>query len=148
MPETIKCSNKECGTTINTEGVEIGETVECPKCGTPNQVLAQFGTEFQLDGLAPLKVGERISHPGRLVCTNCGAVLGVRDATCPSCGGDVRTGFTRMRITADEKKRGGLGRFFISAGGKGGSRVPVAPLVIGGILLIVLVVLVVLFLSR
>ena len=37
-------------------------------------------------------------HPARIVCTNCGAVLGARDATCTECGADVRSGEAVVKV--------------------------------------------------
>jgi predicted RNA-binding Zn-ribbon protein involved in translation (DUF1610 family) len=72
------------------------------------QVLATFGDEFNISTIQAPEEGGKIFHPARQVCTACGAVLGVRDAVCPSCGGDVRTGRTQMRITKEEKRKRGL----------------------------------------
>jgi hypothetical protein len=89
---------------IGVDGRDIGETVECVNCGTPNQVLAEFGSEFDISTIKPPENGEVMYHPARLTCSNCGAVLGVRDAYCPKCYADVRTGAAVVR--PPEQKRG------------------------------------------
>jgi len=124
MPDTITCSNEKCKATISTKGLPIGEKVTCPKCGTVNQVLATFGEEFDLETFEPPARQKVQHHPARLKCTVCGALLGVRDAVCPKCGADVRSGVSVMRITAEEKKKRGLfGLSFSTAGAKAGSQV-------------------------
>ena len=105
MPETITCSNPECKATIRVAGKAIGDIVNCPKCGTPNQVLASF------DGFSDLELSEEEEHgapdvtlhPARQICSNCGAVLGVRDATCRYCGADIRTGVAVITEKVEEK---------------------------------------------
>ncbi len=111
MPATVTCSNPQCRAAIPAEGKEVGDSVTCPKCGAVNRVLADFGTEFDISTIeTPDDAKPRVHHPARLKCTACGAILGVRDAVCPSCGGDVRTGMTHLRISADQKAQKGLGR--------------------------------------
>ncbi|GAG53503.1 unnamed protein product, partial [marine sediment metagenome] len=75
-----------------------------------------------------------------LVCTNCGAVLGVRDAVCRKCGGDVRSGKTIMRITEEEKARFGLFRRKPKARAKGKKKER-SPMASFAIVLVVLIVL-------
>lgn len=104
MAKTITCNNANCRRPIGVDGLDIGETVKCLNCGTPNQVLAEFGSEFDISTIEPLKKGDIMHHPARLTCTNCGAVLGVREAYCPNCHADVRTG--AAVVYAPEQKRG------------------------------------------
>ncbi len=125
MPDTITCSNSACGVTIDTAGKEIGESVDCPKCSTPNQVLATFGAEFALSVETGAKDGKPLSHPARLTCTACGAVLGVRDAICKGCGSDVRTGVSQIRITREEREKRGLFTRKPPSAPVGGRRAPV-----------------------
>jgi len=148
MAKTVTCCNPKCRATIGAEGREVGARIRCPKCGTVNQVLADFGTAFDIPELQAAE--KKVVHPARQVCTNCGAVLGVRAAVCPKCGGDVRTGRTVMRITKEEKQRAGLAALFrpraSSATGKpAGSRLPlligvlvVLAIAVGGVVLFVL----------
>ncbi|KPK60353.1 MAG: hypothetical protein AMK73_08175 [Planctomycetes bacterium SM23_32] len=120
MSDTVTCPNPKCRATISTKGKAVGDKVQCPKCGTETQVLATFGDEFNISSIEVPQEGGHILHPARQVCTACGAVLGVRDAVCPSCGGDVRTGRTQVRITREQKKRRGL----LSRKPKPGPQVP------------------------
>lgn len=106
MPDSITCSDAACGATINTVGKEIGEAVQCPKCGKENKVLATFGDEFDISGIMP--ADDEVAHPARIKCTACGALLGVRDAVCKKCGADVRSGVSQVRITREEKEKRGL----------------------------------------
>ena len=105
MSQTVTCSNPRCRTTINTEGKEVGQVVRCPKCGTENQVLAQFGSAFDLSGLTPPEGGNTVRHPARQVCENCGAVLGVRASICPKCHADVRTGAAIVNVGNERPRR-------------------------------------------
>ncbi len=111
MSKTVTCSDTGCGAVIPAEGKEIGATVTCAKCGAATQVLADFGDEFKIEGFeapAPAKAGDgnggrgHIAHPARQQCSNCGAILGVRDAICPKCNRDVRTG-TAVEVVVEEK---------------------------------------------
>jgi len=156
MAKTVTCSNAKCRTAIPAEGKAVGDIVACPKCGKSNTVLAEFGAEFEIETLESPKA-KPIHHPARLVCTNCGAVLGVRAVTCPQCGGDVRTGRTIMKITREEKERRGLGKLLFgpraspppmpgavaqpAAPPKRG--MPLVPLLIGGAILAVVIIIVV-----
>jgi hypothetical protein len=111
MPAMVTCPNPKCRTAIPADGKQVGESVTCPKCGAEARVFADFGTEFDISTIkAPQEGQAPLHHPARLKCTACGAVLGVRDAVCPSCGGDVRTGMTHLRITEGEKAAKGVGR--------------------------------------
>lgn len=162
MAKTVTCSNAKCRTVIPTEGRAVGDIVACPKCGTRNTVLAEFGTEFEIETIEAPKA-KPIHHPARLVCTNCGAVLGVRSVTCPQCGGDVRTGRTILRVTREEKERRGLGKLLFGprtspppmAGAASKSAaaprqgIPLVPLLIGaGILCLIVIIVVVLVAAR
>lgn len=150
MPKTLTCSNSKCRAIMPAEGRQVGDIVRCPKCGTGNTVLADFGAEFEIETLETPKEAKPIHHPARQVCTNCGAVLGVRAVTCPKCGGDVRTGRTIMRMTREEKERAGLGAVLFGKQTGGKKRGLARPLLIGaGVLcLIAIAVVVVVFLSR
>jgi predicted RNA-binding Zn-ribbon protein involved in translation (DUF1610 family) len=106
MPDTITCSDQACGATIETIGKEVGAIVKCPKCGKSNTVLASFGDEFNIDSLMPSD--DEAAHPARIKCTNCGELLGVRDAVCKKCGADVRSGVSQIRITREEREKRGL----------------------------------------
>ncbi len=111
----VSCPNPACGRALSLREKFAGKKVRCPQCRAvifvPGASAAQAAAA-RTGGPAGEAAGQagipHPFHPARQVCTNCGAVLGVRDATCPSCGGDVRSGVTVMRITADEKKRAGL----------------------------------------
>lgn len=129
MPKTVTCSNPKCRTTINTEGREVGEMVECPKCGTPNQVLAEFGSAFDMSTIEEPEEGQEIFHPARQTCPNCGALLGVRAKRCPKCGADIRTGVV-AEVVVEEKKRN------------------LVPLFVGLGIVVLIVVLVVIFVRR
>lgn len=104
MPETIRCPNAQCMATIDVGDSQVGDLVKCPKCGTPAQVLFEFDSAFDVETIKPLSEGQRMHHPARQVCSNCGAILGVRAATCTNCKADVRTGAAVVR-KAEEKKR-------------------------------------------
>ncbi len=105
MARTVTCSNPKCMTVINTEGKEVGETVECPKCGTPNTVLADFGSVFDISTIKEPEEGQKVFHPARQTCPNCGALLGVRATICPKCGADIRTGAVAAPVPVRKKKR-------------------------------------------
>lgn len=135
MPDTIVCSNTECRAIIETKGKEIGETVECPKCGTPNQVLVDLGSAFDISSIELPKEGGKVYHPARQLCSNCGAVLGVRETFCPKCHADIRTGTVVIPPAPEEKKRRRAGPLLIIAG------------VVGLIVLVVLVIVVLSMLS-
>lgn len=109
MPATVTCSNPRCRAAIPAAEKQVGDSVTCPKCGTENRILADFGTEFDISTIEAPQEGRGVHHPARLKCTACGALLGVRDAVCPNCGGDVRTGMTHLRITEGQKAAKGLG---------------------------------------
>lgn len=107
MPETISCSNSQCPMIIDVADMQIGDIVKCPTCGTPSKVLAEFDVDFDVETIEALPEGERMYHPARQICPNCGAVLGVRAAICPNCKADVRTGAAVFRET-DETERNRL----------------------------------------
>ncbi len=130
MPETIKCTNPDCGATIDTKGMAIGGTVTCPKCGRENKVLAEFASAFDISTIKEPEEGQAIAHPARQTCPKCGALLGVRATICPKCGADIRTGAVAVR-RAVEKKRN------------------LTPLFVGlGIVVLIVVVLVVILVFR
>ena len=113
MPDTITCTGPGCQAAIDVSDRKVGDLVPCPKCGRENTVLVPVAEDFEVE---ELKVeGEKMHHPARLTCTNCGAVLGVRDAICKHCGGDVRSGITVL-VSKEEKQRRGL--FFLPIGGR------------------------------
>ena len=110
MPIKVTCPNKQCGAALKLKDEAAGKKFRCPSCGTPIRVHAKAPAEPP-PSADESKQGEMPTgqfHPARQVCTNCGTVLGVRAKTCPGCGGDVRTGVTRMRITAEEKEKSGI----------------------------------------
>ncbi len=138
MSKTVTCSDTGCGTAIPAEGKEVGATVTCPKCGAATQILADFGDEFEIEGFetaAPGKAGPsddgpgHIAHPARQQCSNCGAILGVRDAICPKCNRDVRTG-TAVEVVVEEKT------------------FPLVPVLIGAGLALVIIIAVVIIIVR
>ncbi len=111
MSIRVECPNPNCDKVFKLKDELAGKKVRCGKCGTP--IFVPRGSMEDTG-----KSGESVlpeHHPARLTCTNCGAVLGVRDAVCPNCGGDVRSGITVMRITEEEKNKHGL----FSGRGKG-----------------------------
>lgn len=123
MPIKVSCPNPACRRTLNLNDKFAGKKIRCPQCRTvisvPGAPVADAaGAKPVVPAGGPSagadeRAAEQAAvphpyHPARQVCTNCGAVLGVRDAICPSCGGDVRSGVTVMRITADQKKKAGL----------------------------------------
>ncbi len=91
MSKVFTCGNPDCGTRAKAANREVGEILECPKCGQQGKVLAEFSQEFEIEAEPPKK-GQRQHHPARQQCSNCGALLGVRDAFCPHCNADIRTG--------------------------------------------------------
>ncbi len=92
MPRTMACTNLNCRATLNVEGREAGTKVKCPKCGAVNEVQMDLGAGFDISTITEPQEGQRIAHPARQTCPNCGALLGVRASICPQCGMDVRTG--------------------------------------------------------
>ncbi|MHC4787666.1 MAG: zinc ribbon domain-containing protein [Planctomycetota bacterium] len=127
MSMRIECSNPTCHRVFNLKIGTKAKRVRCRVCGTVTPVPLLEAPE------ASLKDSNK-RHPARLVCTNCGAVLGVRDAICPGCGGDVRSGITIMKITEEEKRRAGLLHW--GSGGKG--RTAGARIAVAGVVLLVL----------
>lgn len=106
MPETIKCTNPDCGATIDTKDMAIGGTVTCAKCGRENKVLAEFASAFDISTIKEPEEGQAIAHPARQTCPGCGALLGVRATICPKCGADIRTGAVGVqRVVAKKKNR-------------------------------------------
>ncbi len=117
-PIEVTCSNPDCGKKFQVGSEMAGELVECPSCGASVYVLEPDGSlgELELEGAAKAEGGakEHIAHPARQQCPNCGAVLGVRDAFCPECGADIRTG---AAVTATvERKKVNLAPFLIGGG--------------------------------
>ncbi len=104
MPRKVTCSNPDCNAVFQAADSCEGGKVPCPRCGTPTSAGDTFAA-FPDRPTLPAgnqENGQRQHHPGRLTCSNCGAVLGVRDAFCPSCGADVRTG---QAVLAQEAKK-------------------------------------------
>ena len=111
----VTCLNAACHAAFNVEGKEVGDIVNCPKCGAPCTVLAEFGADFDIEVVKAPEPGKSLHHPARQICTNCGAVLGVRAATCPYCKADVRTG-QAIKRQVEVKKKSNL-PLLIAAGG-------------------------------
>ena len=131
MERKLTCTNTACGTVFRVQGKEVGDVVTCPKCKTQCTVLAEFGADFDLEVVeAPPEPGKSLHHPARQICSNCGAVLGVRAAICPYCNSDVRTGKAVQR-QAEVKKKNML-PVLIAAG------VAVLVVIMGVVLLVVL----------
>jgi len=104
MSKVFICGNPDCGVKIKAPNREIGDVLKCPKCGHEGKVLADFPEEFDIETADPPAQGERQHHPARQICSNCGALLGVRDAICPHCGADIRTGTVVMRAPVVKKR--------------------------------------------
>jgi len=131
MDHEVTCLNTACGTVFKVEGKEVGDIVNCPKCDTKCTVLAEFGADFDLEVVeAPPEPGKSLHHPARQICSNCGAVLGVRAAICPYCNSDVRTGKAVQRQVQAKKKS--MAPVLIAVG------VAVVVLVVGIVLLLAL----------
>jgi len=134
MPIRVTCPNPDCKAAFRVAPQQTRDTVWCPHCGKAVRLRGRMIGAF--DG--PLEFGDddgqgaaggsssagggAVHHPGRLTCSNCGAVLGVRDAFCPSCGADVRTG--QAILAAPKKKKRNL-----------------KPFIIGGVAVVVIIVL-------
>lgn len=97
MSKVFTCGNPDCGVQIKAANREVGDVLECPKCGHEGKVLAEFPEEFEIETVEPPEEGEPQHHPARQICSNCGALLGVRDAFCPHCNADIRTGTVVMQ---------------------------------------------------
>jgi ribosomal protein L40E len=131
MERKVTCPNTACGAVFKVEGKEVGDVVNCPKCGGQCTVLAEFSAEFDLEVVeAPPEPGKSLHHPARQICSNCGAVLGVRAAICPYCNSDVRTGKAVQRQV--EVKKRNMAPVLIAAGAA------VLVVVLGVVLLLVL----------
>lgn len=110
MAKTITCSNAGCDAVFEVRDEELGQTVTCPKCGTPNEVPLESG-----ESATETPGGrEATYHPARHQCPNCGAVLGVRAVFCPECGADIRTG--AVAGVKKAKKKLGLTSFLVGGG--------------------------------
>ena len=122
MALTVTCSDPLCGAQVEVADEMAGQTVLCSECGAAITVPGDPATD---DDLSAPDAGERdfIHHPARQQCSNCGAVLGVRDAVCKECGADVRTGTAVQAATVKKK-------------------INFAPFLIGGGILVALAVLV------
>lgn len=118
MPIRVRCPNPECGRVFSLKDELGGKKVTCSRCGMTIPVPAASGAQATVgepavsgpQATAPdLELESALPryHPARLVCTNCGAVLGVRDKICRQCGGDVRSGVTVM-ISREDREKAGL----------------------------------------
>ena len=115
MAIRVTCPNESCGKTYNVKDELAGKKVRCASCGA---VMAVPQAAQGLDETtAPPPQEEAIPshHPARQVCTNCGAVLGVRDTFCTKCGADIRTGIAKKHEV--EEKKFPLGLVLAGAGG-------------------------------
>jgi hypothetical protein len=112
MPLELICPNPVCARAYRVKDESAGKKLKCRNCGTVIEVPGGPGGQTDTSTVAAAEESTSMPrhHPARLTCTNCGAVLGVRDATCSSCGGDVRSGVTIMRITEEDKEKAGLFR--------------------------------------
>jgi len=126
-----RCSNQDCGRAFRLKDEAAGKKIKCSQCGTVITVPAAAGQQ----AARPKQEASR-PHPARQVCTNCGTVLGVRAMICPGCGGDVRTGVTQIRITAEEKRKAGIPVHIPLAQGRRTGR---GRLAIGAVLVLVIV---------
>ena len=115
MERKVTCLNAECGTAFKVRDKEVGDIVNCPKCDTQCTVLAEFGADFDIEVVKPPpEPGKSLHHPARQICSNCGAILGVRAAICPYCDADVRTGKAVQRQVQVQKRS--TGPLLIAAG--------------------------------
>ena len=85
----VQCPNPDCAQTFRLRDAPAATKVRCSRCSTVFTVPAAAHGPSAVPGS---QEGPPIHHPARLICTNCNSVLGVRDATCPHCGSDVRSG--------------------------------------------------------
>jgi len=99
MSIQVKCPHPDCGAVFQVGDEMKGETVECPGCN--REVPVGEGTESASAGQGEGTQGV-VRHPARQQCPNCGAILGVREAFCPQCGMDIRTG----EVAAPAVRRG------------------------------------------
>jgi hypothetical protein len=135
MAISVKCPNPECGKEYRLKDSFAGKKVRCRECETVIVVPDEPDAAEAPAAAAAIEPQMPQHHPGRLTCTNCGAVLGVRDAICTNCGADVRSGVAVVRQKA--RQEGFLKRIF------GRFLVPllvllvVAGLVVVGVLLLV-----------
>jgi len=129
MAIEVRCPNLDCRKGFKLRDSLAGKKVKCPACGTVIKVPDRQATPEPLH-----------YHPARQICTNCGAVLGVRAVICPQCGGDVRTGITQLRITPEEKEEAGLAKALSAWKKKGKKSVPLVPLLIGVVVIVGLLI--------
>jgi len=128
MAIEVVCPNPGCAKAYRLKDEMAGKKVRCRQCQSAIEVPADGAAASSDDATTGLMLegqdspSAHVHHPARLTCTNCGAVLGVRDATCPQCGGDVRSGVTIMNISREEKERHGLAKLFLGAGAKPSSQ--------------------------
>jgi hypothetical protein len=141
MALQVTCSNASCSKVLNLQEEAAGKKVRCPDCGTVIAVPAVEG-EGALTGESKQEAPVMRYHPARRACTNCGTVLSARAVICPGCGGDVRTGVTRMRITAEEKEKAGIFAGVSWTKRKGTKRSPAGRLAVVVVVLVVIAALV------
>ncbi len=106
MPIRVKCPAPGCGETFQVGDEMVGETVECPFCGSAVVVKQSAGEAGERTEQVPEDQGTAegpVHHPARQVCPNCGAVLGVRTSICPQCGADIRTGGVTARRSSKRR---------------------------------------------
>ena len=114
MARKVTCSDPQCGAIFEVDDGMAGQSVLCPKCGTSTEVPAGSADDREAVGSSAPGGGDVASHPARQQCPNCGTVLGVRDAFCPECGADMRTGVV-VKVGARKRKRN-LTPFFVGGG--------------------------------
>jgi hypothetical protein len=123
MAQKVTCPNPKCGTVFEAGDETIGQTVYCPQCGAPTEVMAEIGQAAAPSAEAGAGKPAPTPQPAGQQCPNCGAALGARVAICPQCGLDIRTGVL-VQAGGAQKKRN------------------LAPLVLGGGVILALAVLV------
>ena len=141
MTIEVKCPNPDCAKVFKVKDELAGKKGKCSQCGTAIHVPAAAPSGTPAGTQEQAKAFQY--NPARQICTNCGAVLGVRAMTCPQCGGDVRTGVTKMRVTAEEKKKAGLGKALAAWRRSGRRGMPFSRVIVVVVMLVVLAGLVV-----